>query len=410
MVRPERRTRTDIVVALAIAAVVAVAAVAIWWTSDARATVSRPASTPSKSVPSARAVPAALKELWTAPSPATTVPVVASGTVVTGAGRTVEGRDVTTGQTRWTFARDLDLCGVSWVYQYAVAVYPDSRGCGQVSAVDASTGQRGAARSGYADDRVELSSDGTTVLAAGATRLELWRSDMVRVLGYGEVDARVKSSQTGVGKGCALLSAAASSSAVSVLQACTGETDIRLTLLRPGDDDDEPLLRDVPEQGVSASSGARVLAVSDTTTAVYLPKPTPRVSVVDENGTELSSTPVPGPPSSAGQQGTVTKTGDLITWWTGDSVMVFAADKIAHRYTIGASGPVVPLGPAAMMATKLLIPVTGGVGVYDSATGAGERVIPVNRPAMDSGVAAIVPTAVGATLLEQRGNTVVALG
>ena len=80
MVKPERRTRADIVVALAIAAVVAVTAAAIWWTSDARATVSRPAADASKSVPPAHDVPATLTELWRAPSQATTVPVVASGT------------------------------------------------------------------------------------------------------------------------------------------------------------------------------------------------------------------------------------------------------------------------------------------------------------------------------------------
>lgn len=412
MVKPERRTRTDIVVALAIAAVVAVAAAAIWWTSDARATVSHPAATPSNSVPPAHEVPATLKQLWTAPSAATTVPVLASGTVVTGEGRTVEGRDPATGQIRWTYARDLELCGVSWIYQYAVAVYPDVRGCGQVTAIDMGTGRRGATRSGYADDHVELSSDGTTVLAAGKTRLEMWRSDMVRVLGYGEVDARVKPNQVGVGKGCAMLSAAASSAAVSVLQSCPGEADVRLTLLRPGKDDDEPDLRDVPQQGVSPSSGARVLAVSDTTTAVYLPTPTPRVSVVDEAGTELSSTPVPEPPSSAGvtAQGTVSRAGDLITWWTGNSVMVFAADKLAYKYTIPASGPAVPLGPGTMMAAKLLVPVTGGLGVYDSGTGAPERVIAFTRPAMDSGVAVIVPAVIGTTVIEQRGRTLVALG
>lgn len=42
MVKPERRTKTDIAAAATIAVVVAVAASLIWWTSDARATISRP--------------------------------------------------------------------------------------------------------------------------------------------------------------------------------------------------------------------------------------------------------------------------------------------------------------------------------------------------------------------------------
>ena len=40
-----------------------------------------------------------------------------------------------------------------------------------------------------------------------------------------------------------------------------------------------------------------------------------------------------------------------------------------------------PLGPAAMMAGRLLIPLSTGLGVYDPASGANERVIPVNHPA-----------------------------
>ena len=136
MVRPERRTKGDIVAAVTIGVVVAAVAALIWWTSDARATISRPAAVPAPNPTPAREVPASLKELWTAASPATTAPVLVGGTVATGDGRRVDGRDPATGESRWGYARDSDLCGVSWVYHYAVAVYRDDRGCGQVSTVD----------------------------------------------------------------------------------------------------------------------------------------------------------------------------------------------------------------------------------------------------------------------------------
>ena len=48
MVKPERRTKGDVVAAVAIAAVVAVVAALIWWTRDARATISRPAARPCR--------------------------------------------------------------------------------------------------------------------------------------------------------------------------------------------------------------------------------------------------------------------------------------------------------------------------------------------------------------------------
>lgn len=406
MVRPERRTKGDVLAAAAIAVVVAAVAALIWWTSDARAANSHPAAEPAANPTPARQVPTTLKELWTAPSPATTAPVTVGGTVVTGAGRRVDGRDPGTGQSRWSYERDSDLCGVSWIYHFAVAVYRDDRGCGQVSTLDGSTGRRGPARSGYADEHVELSSDGTTVLAAGDTRLELWRSDMVRMVAYGETDARVKPSARGLHSGCKLVSAAASSSAVSVLESCGNQADLRLVLLRPGKDDDEPQQRVVAEPGITAGSGAQVLAVWENNTLVYLPSPQPRVDVVDETGTTVSSSLLPKPPSGPGA---VTHAGSLITWWTGDSVLVFQTPNLTLRYTIAAGDTTAPLGPGAMMAGRLLVPVTGAIGVYDPVSGAPERYLTVNRAPSPPGQA-VVPGVAGSRVFEQRGDAVVALG
>ena len=125
---------------------VAVVAALIWWTSDARATISRPAATPVKTLAPAKVVPASLRQLWTAPSPKTTAPVVAGGS--RGDRRRPSGRRPRPGDRAvlWSYARDLDLCGVTSVYNYAVAVYPDSRGCGQVSTIDGQTGKRGPSR------------------------------------------------------------------------------------------------------------------------------------------------------------------------------------------------------------------------------------------------------------------------
>jgi hypothetical protein len=403
MVKPERRTKGDMVAAAAIAAVIAVVAALIWWTSDARATISRPAATPAPTLPSAKAVPTSLRQLWTAPSPKTTTPLVVAGNVVTGDGRVVDGRDPATGNTRWTYARDLELCGVTYVYNYAVAVYPDVRGCGQVSTIDAKTGERGPSRTAYADPEVRLSSDGTTVLSAGDSRLEQWRSDMVRMLSYGALDARIKPG-TPASPICRLVDAQASSTAVSVLEACPKQNDLRLTLLRPADEEDTPTVKFVPQPGVVDDSGARIVAVSDTTTAVYVPTPKPALNIVDETGATIASTLVPKPPSP---NAVMSRAGDLITWWTGDSVMVFAANGLRYRYTVSAAGNNMPLGPATVMAGRLLVPVTGGYDVFDPATGAGVEHIPVQRPPSS---AAVVPAVAGSTIIEQRGDELVALG
>ena len=44
--------------------------------------------------------------------------------------------------------------------------------------------------------------------------------------------------------------------------------------------------------------------------------------MVDETGATVASTLLPKPPSSSA---VVSQAGNLMTWWTGDSVMVFDA-------------------------------------------------------------------------------------
>jgi hypothetical protein len=218
----------------------------------------------------------------------------------------------------------------------------------------------------------------------------------------------VKPSARGLRSGCKLVSAAASSSAVSVLEACENQADLRLVLLRPAKEDDEPQQHVVSEPGIGADSGARVLIVWENKTAVYLPLPQPRVEVIDETGTTVSSTLLPKPPA---QPGVVSQAGSLVTWWTGDTVMVFEATNLTLRYTIAAGETTVPLGPGAIMAGQLLVPVTDAIGVYDPVNGANNRYIPVNRPpsSLQTG-RAVVPAVSGSRVFEQRGDTVVALG
>lgn len=406
MIAPERRTRTDLIAAAAIAAVVVLVIAMFWWRSSGRATTSSPAASAPPSVTKAVSVPQTLQQRWSTTSTRTLAPVVVSGTLVTGDGSTVAGLDPQTGERRWTYARDTELCGVSHVYDIAVAVYPDRRGCGQVSGLQAATGQRGPTRTSYADDVVVLTSDGSAVLSAGATRLELWRSDLVRMLSYGEIDAPVKPVNTKLGTGCALMSAAASDAAVAVLEACRGEQDLRLTLLKPGKEEDEPDSKNVPLPGVAADAEARVLAVAGTTTAVYLPTPGPRVVVYDDTGTTVSETPVRASPALAGPAPAVTRAGDLITWWTGTAVMVFDR-KLDYRYTLDATGPLAPLGPATMMADQLLVPVADGLAVYNPANGAQVRVIALTHP---EGTGAVLPAVSGSMVIEQRGAALVGFG
>ena len=77
----------------------------------------------------------------------------------------------------------------------------------------------------------------------------------------------------------------------------------------------------MPLPGVAVDSEARVIAVSGTTTAVYLPTLQPEMVVYDDTGTKVSTT-LRGRPTVTGPAA-VTRAGDLFTWWTGSGVEVF---------------------------------------------------------------------------------------
>jgi hypothetical protein len=87
--------------------------------------------------------------------------------------------------------------------------------------------------------------------------------------------------------------------------------------------------------------------------------------------------------------------------------MVFDGVSLTYRYSIAPAGQSVPVGPATMMAGKLLVPVTDGIAVCDPITGDAEGFLPVTRPA---GSSPVIPAVAGSQVLEQRGNTLVALG
>uniref|UniRef100_UPI00035F6465 Rv3212 family protein n=1 Tax=Rhodococcus sp. R1101 TaxID=1170698 RepID=UPI00035F6465 len=143
MLAPERRTRTDLLVAAALVVTALVAASAVWLTSDARGTTSTTWDGPVPTPATAQSLPRTLAELWRAPSAATTAPVVSGGTIATADGGAVVGRDPQSGEERWRYDRDRALCAATEAWGDVVSVYRDPRGCGQVTALDAGSGARG---------------------------------------------------------------------------------------------------------------------------------------------------------------------------------------------------------------------------------------------------------------------------
>ncbi|MEU8898381.1 PQQ-binding-like beta-propeller repeat protein [Nocardia sp. NPDC048505] len=410
MLAPERRTRADIISAVAIATLVVVAALVVWARGDATGTESVTAATPASAPPTADKLPAALRELWHAPDGAAGRALISAGAVITGEGGTVTGRDPSTGAELWRYRRDMPLCGIESQFGAVIAVYKDQRGCSQATMLAGDNGDRRTARSSYMDPELRLSVDGTYLLALGGKRLEMWRSDLVRTLEYGYVDAPVNV-KTQPRKDCTLLSAGSSPARLAVLERCPEDATNRLTVLNPAPKDNT-----VPEEhGSRVLTGpgadapeARVIAVSDSRIAVYLPgavlpggeSSPPRLAIYDSTGNPVVVHQLSAP---LAENSSTVRIGSAYLVFTGNSLIALNAGTFDPMWTAAGA-----LGTPTSMAGKLLLPVADGIAALDPATGAEVQRIPVQRPGYDG--AAMSLAVVGGVVLEKRGGTLYALG
>ncbi|WP_227983899.1 hypothetical protein [Nocardia spumae] len=399
MLAPERRTRADLYAAVAIAVVVAIAAVVVWANSAARGTESDPAAHPASVAPAADRLPENLTERWHAPDGVARRALTSSGVAVTGDGGTVTGLDPATGHEVWSYRRDLPLCGLESQFATVIATYRDDRGCSQTTMLGAEDGRRRTARSSYMDSEVRLSSDGTYVLAQGADRLEMWRSDLVRTLEYGYVDAPVNP-HTQPRHDCRLLSAGSGGSRLAVLERCPDDAADRLTVLNPAPKDasaPEEYGSHVLTEPGAAAADARVIAVADNRIVLYLPgteTAPPEFAIYDTSANSLAAHRLTAP---IGDNSTVTRLGSAYFVFTGNSVIALNATTFEPMWTAPDA-----LGSPAMMAGHILIPVADGIAALDPGSGAQQRRIPLRRSDYHGEPISLAIS--GPVVLEQRGG------
>ncbi|MCX4092241.1 PQQ-binding-like beta-propeller repeat protein [Nocardia sp. alder85J] len=405
MLVPERRTRADLVAAAVIAVVVVVLVVVVWAKSDARATVSEPAGRAAAPAAAAERLPQSLHELWHAPDGAADRALAVSGVAVTADDGTLTGHDPVTGHQLWKYQRDMPLCGAETQYGAVIATYRDRRGCSQTTLLAADTGARRTARSSFMDQQVIFSMDGTYTVAQGPDRLEVWRSDLVRTLEYGYVDAPVNP-RTQPRKGCRLFSAASSSTRLAVLEHCPDDPADRLTVQNPAPKDST-----VPEEYGShvltepgaAVPGARLIAVSENRVVLYLPgtdTSAPEFAVYDASANLVTTHRLT---AALSENTTVARVGSAFAVYTGNSVIALNATTFDPMWTAADA-----LGTPALMAGQLLLPVTDGIAVLDPATGAQNSRIPLQRT--DYHGELITLAATGSTVLERRGTELYCVG
>jgi hypothetical protein len=386
----------------------------IWARSDIRHTVDITASTTS-TVPSSVAqpvsAPTSLRQLWSAASSATTVPVATDALAVTannsGNSGTVLGRDPLTGNVKWTYSRNIPLCDAIFAWSKVVSVFHKSRYCSEVTSLDESTGNRAPQRNGDAELGTKLLYDGTYITTTGPTIMDTWRSDLVRTMQYGNVpDFNNPNRQPR--PLCTHRSAVIGDSLNALIETCPGETYDRLTVYQTTNS--APNSGDTPSVNFSnllQTTIARVIGVNASYVlvaeanlnklAVFSTTDGKPVTTYDLSlpATELTNDPVGGTVVTS-------KDADNFYWFTGSRTYAFSNTDFSLKWT--ATGT---LGTAMSYGSSLLIPVESGLAVVDPTTGKTTVTVKVDRGTYTGPVTL---AHVGTTILEQRGSTLVALG
>lgn len=397
----------DVVVAVGLVVAVAVTWTVLWATSPHHGTVSRPAAAAVPAPPAAAALPAGFTEAWRAASGATPTPVVAGPVVVTGDGDAVAGRDAATGEVRWSYTRDVPLCTVGAGFPdndggRALALFRNGAWCSELTSLHPDTGTRDRQRNPDVRPGTRLLEGGSLVMATGPTYLEVFRSDLVRTVEYGDVPTPRQ-----VGRQprptCGSTGFAATPGRVAVLQRCPDETADRLTVLIP-----DGAEADTPQEEFSVPltvANATLVAVSDDRVAVARPDP-PQLEVLDRTGTRVGLVGLDVPAADLARPppdgvAVVTADDERVYWWTGSRTVALDGTDLTPAWTLPGT-----LGPAVRYAAELLVPVPDGLAVLDPKTGRVEQTLDVAR---DDRAVPVVPAVQGEMLLEQRGAVLVAL-
>jgi hypothetical protein len=411
LIAPERRRRADVYAAVALVVLIAAGAIVMWATSPEVATVDTPDKAPIGAPTPAGDVPAGFGEAWRASSTATQAPVVAGPAVVTGDGSTVAGHDAESGNVAWSYRRDLALCAVGAAFPgtddgngHALALYESRTGwCSELTALHPASGQRADASNPDMQPGVQLLANGSYVTATGGNYLEVWRSDLVRTLEYGDVPTPVQPGKQ-PRPNCSYGSTAVSGDRIGVIERCPEASTDRLTVLSP----DGPKGADTPEVQFSIelpAAGAVLVALSDDRAAVALPNPA-RLLVYDKAGLQISQAPLNVPGSAlntapAGAPAVVSSDGARFYWWVGGSTVALDGTQLTPVWTMPGT-----LGPPVAYGTGLLAPVQGGLADLDPTRGTTFRTLPVDRAEPSAPVRL---AAAGEILLEQRAGELVAL-
>ncbi|WP_295623865.1 PQQ-binding-like beta-propeller repeat protein [uncultured Corynebacterium sp.] len=392
------------------AAIIVVAVVAVvawtWWTAPSRGVEHVTASSPFVAEEVPDSVPGALTEIWAVDAPKSSAPFTVDGLALAADDHGVTAVNPSTGDTVWSYHRDVELCEAMVSDGRVVAVFRGPAGCGEVTSLNAADGTYAATRRGLSTDEVEPVRSNDRSGIRDGSMVELWRHDLVRTVEYGDVEA---SSEPGLQPhpGCDVVDALTRGDVLAVVNDCPDGHRLVLQAATPEESRSPEIDADIelPGPGRLVALGQLAAAVLvDGEVRTYsmegAPGPTwtPREGELPQETDEAASLddgPVP-----------VAATADLphhMTWFTGSALAAFRPDDLSLAFVVPNA-----LGTGTVVGDELLVPVPGGLTRVDWETGEITGVVPVARGALAEGET--VTTAVaGDVIVEKRGDRLVGL-
>lgn len=334
--------------------------------------------------------------------PARHQPIESQGVVIGTEGGTVTAYDAATGDTLWTYERDLPLCMVTQLDGAVVATYKNNAGCGDVTSIRFTEGTYKDTRSAPAPDEVSPVFSNSYVGTVSPESVELWRNDLVRTVIYGDIP-NPQEPKFQPHADCTITSALTRTKLLALTETCPdGKTWLRLQNSKPEDSRKPEVSGDV-----ELTPGSYLVAIGEDTASVLSPAGEGDASgfflSYNEEGKSMGFSPT---------SATITPDSDIFTpavgdlphnmsWFDGSALHLFEPTRLVEEYTLDDA-----IGTGDAVGEKILVPVDGGIAVYDLPQTTPEFVIPVDRGDYTGPVHVRVT---GKTIVEKRGETVVAL-
>lgn len=388
---PLRRTRRDLIATAVITALALGGVTTVWATAPIRGSELTTTAT-FIAEPTLTEIPTELSELWRTPDTSGNHrPSITGGVIVTAEGETIHGHSPT-GEQLWSYSRDVELCALSTGFEAAVATYRTGIGCGDVVAISVD-GRYKATRSAIASQEVTPIASNDRIGTVSTERVELWRSDLVRTVEYGEVEAKQEAGQQPFPQ-CSVTSAMTRRELLAVTETCPdGSSFLRFQTTTPEDSREPEISRniEIPD--------GRLVAIAQDAAAVYVEDPVPTIISFDTEGSEVGRRVVA--PATFSQPPATADLPHHMSWFDGERLSLFSPTTLNVGQVFEDA-----LGTGVPVDGSLLYPVEGGIAVSDWDTGEVLHIIAVDRGGYRGPVSLGVA---GGSIVEKRGPELVVL-